>query len=201
MKLTHSIKIISSCVILFGAAAVAFSQTQTKLIAWHEKPMGSNNERWAEGTQLFRILDRVEIESVAVGKAITIGQTFTADVDWLNNIVIRVRNISGQQLATIQVTLVLPEMGPGSPDIVYCYGCALDEKAKGIAPNESVDLKMLGDGYYDFVKSRTAEKGGISQISKAQIRVMFVTLPDKARWASGCIKTADVKNACPLITP
>ena len=158
--------------------------------------MGSNNERWTDGTQPFRILDRVEIESVTVGKPITIGQAFTADDDWLRDIVIRVRNISGQQVSAIQATLVLPQIGPGSPDIVYCYGCAPAEKAKGIPAGEAVDLKMPAGGFYDFVKMRAGEKGGISQINKAEIRDMLVTLPDGTRWVSGCIKTKDAQNAC-----
>lgn len=190
-------KFFSFCLILC-LWSFAFPQTQTKLIEWQPKPMGSNNERWTDGTQLFRVLDRVEIQDLSVGKPVTIGEPFAADDDWLQHLVIRVRNISKQQVAAIQVTLVLPQMGPGSPDVVYCYGCAPDEKEKGIAAGETVSLKMLGGGYYDFVKIRAAEVGGISQINKAQIRDMYVTLADKTRWVSGCIKTADAKNACPI---
>jgi hypothetical protein len=91
-------------------------------------------------------------------------------------------------------------MGLSSPDIIYCYGCAPAEKAKGISAGESVELKMLA-GYYDFVKSSVAEKGGISQISKAQIREMFVTLPDGTSWVSGCVKTAEAKDACLRAAP
>jgi hypothetical protein len=197
MRLVHWIKIICFCVIIFGAS-FAFPQTPGKLIEWRSRPMG----RWTDGTQVFQVLDRVEIENLTVGKPITIGQAFTADDDWLQNLVIRVRNISGQQIAAIQVTLILPQLGPGSPDVVYCYGCELAEKAKGIAAGEAVDLKMIGGEFYDFVKSRAAVKGGgISQISKAQIQVIFVTLPDNTRWVSGCVKTADVKNACPRSAP
>ena len=181
--------------------ADTFSQAQSRVIEWQAKPMGSNNERWGDGTQPFRILDRVEIESVKVGESITIGQPFSATDDWLQNLVIRVRNISGQHVAAIQVTLVLPQMGPGSPDVVYCYGCAAAEKAQGIATGEAVDLKMPGGGFYDFVKSRAAASGGISQINKAQIRDMYVTLADGARWVSGCVKTANSKSACPLTAP
>jgi hypothetical protein len=141
----------------------------------------------------------VEIVDLAVGKPITIGEAFSADDDWLQSVVIRVRNISGQQLAAIQVTLVLPQLGPGSPDVVYCYGCAAEQKAKGIAAGEVVELKMIGGGFYDFVKMRAAEKGGIAQINKARIWIMNVSLPDKTRWVSGCIKTVDAKNACPLL--
>jgi hypothetical protein len=190
--------LVSLCLIVC-AFPFAFAQTQTKMIEWQAKPVGSNDERWAEGTRVFRVLEGVEIESFSVGKAITIGEAFTGEDDWLQNLVIRVRNTSGQRVAAIQVTLVLPQMGPGSPDVVYCYGCAPAEKEKGIASGETVDLKMPGGGFYDFVKMRAGEKGGIAQINKAQIRVMFVTLPDKSQWVSGCIKTADAKNACPLM--
>ena len=189
------------CVVAVSWPGLAVSQTQSKVIEWQSKPMGSNNEQRTDGTQVFRILEDVEIESVKVGEPITIGQPFTATDDWLQKVVIRVRNISGRQVSTIQVTLILPQISPGSPDVVYCYGCAPDEKAKGIAAGDAVDLKMIGGGFYDFVKSRAAEKGGISQIHKAQIREMYVTLPDGTMWISGCIKTADAKNACPLSAP
>lgn len=173
-----------------------FTQTPTKVIEWQEKPVGSNNERWADGTQTYRLLDRVEIEEFRVGVPVRIGEPFSADDDWLQKLVIRVRNTSGQKIASIQITLGLPQMGNTSPDVVYCYGCAPDEKAKGIAPGESVELKMPGGGMYEFVKGRATEVGGISQINKAQIKIMYVTLPDKTLWVSGCIKTTDVKNAC-----
>ena len=196
--MAHSIKILL-CVTFF-ASVFALAQTQTKLIEWQERPLGSNNERWEEGTEVFRVLESVEIESFTVGeKAITIGKEFSADDDWLRDLVIRVRNVSGQKVVAIQVTLVLPQIGPGSPDVVYCYGCAPEEMAKGIAAGESVELKMPGGGFYDFVKIRAVEKGGISQISKAQIRLMFVTLPDSKRWVSGCIKTTDAKTSCPQL--
>ena len=198
MKLLHWINIISLCGVVY-ASSFAFPQTQTKLIEWQEKPMGSNNERRSDGAQVVRVLDQVEIENITVGKPVVIGEAFAADDDWLKNLVIRVRNISGKQLSSIQVTLVLPQFGPGSPDVVYCYGCAPDEKAKGIANGEAVDLKMPDGGFYDFVKGRAVEKGGISQINKAQIWLMYVTLPDNTRLISGCIKTTDAKSACPLL--
>jgi hypothetical protein len=173
-------------------------QSRPKLVEWTPRPIGSNNERAAAGTQIFRQLDSIEIEDVsAEDKSITIGQGFDAADDWLRSITVRVKNVSDQQLSAIQVTLVLPEMDHSSPDIVYCYGCAPAEKAKGVSPGEVVELKILGADFYDWVKTRAADKGGISHISKAQIRDMRVTLPDGTHWVSGCVKTADAKNACP----
>ena len=122
---------MATMVLIILAASFSLAQTPTKLLEWQLKPTGSHNERWADGTQLFRVLDRVEIESVTVGNSITIGQPFAADDDWLKNLVLRVRNLSGQQVTAIQVTLILPQMDHSSPDVVYCYGCAPAEKAKG----------------------------------------------------------------------
>ena len=199
MKLLNWIIVISLCGAVSASSFAQTPQTQTKMIEWQEKPRGSNNERWTDGTQMVRVLDQVEIESITVKKPVVIGEAFAADDDWLRDLVIRVKNTSGKQLTSVQVTLVLPQFGPGSPDVVYCYGCAPEEKAKGIANGEAVDLKMPGGGFYDFVKMRATEKGGIAQINKAQIWIMWVTSLDKTAWVSGCIKTTDAKNACPLL--
>jgi hypothetical protein len=195
MKSAYSTVVLLSLVLC--AASFSPSQTHNKLLEWTLKPMGSNNERWAAPTQLFPLLDRVEIEDVAVeGNSITIGQPFEADDDWLKSLSIHVRNVADQQFVAIQVTLILPEMDHASPDVVYCYGCEASEKAKGVSPGEVVEVKMLGGGFYDWVKSRAVEKG-ISKITKAQIREMYVTLPDGSVWVSGCVKTKDAKSACP----
>jgi hypothetical protein len=63
-------------------------------------------------------------------------------------------------------------------------------------PGEVVELKMLGGGFYDWVRSRIAEKGSISRINKAEIRNMYVTLPAGPTWFSGCVKTANPRSAC-----
>jgi hypothetical protein len=67
--------------VILCASPFAFSQPHSKLIEWQLKPMGSSSERWTAGTLLFKLLDRVEIEGVAVGNSITIGQSFKADDD------------------------------------------------------------------------------------------------------------------------
>ena len=189
----HTIKILSLGLLV---CALSFLQTPTKLIEWQAKPLKGTR---TDGAQVYPVLDRVEIERFTVGKPVTIGEAFSAGDDWLQDLVIRVRNASGRRIEAIQVTLVLPQMNPGSPDVIYCYGCAPAEKEKGIESGDAVDLKMIGGGaYYDFVKMRAAEKGGIAQISKAEIRDMYVTLPDKTVWVSRCIRTKDAKNACPL---
>jgi hypothetical protein len=98
-------------------------------------------------------------------------------------------------------TLVLPEMSFHSPDVVFCYGCEAAEKEKGVMPGEVVELKILGGDFYDWIKSRIAENGSESRISKAEIRNMYVTLPTGPILFSGCVKTANPRNACPRSAP
>ena len=192
-----SITILVLLVFLSTAAAV-FPQTQTRVIQWARSPIGSNGEAAQKDLQLFPQIDGVEIEGIFVGdKSRFIGQRFVADDDWLKAIIFRVRNLTDQRLVRLQITLVLPEMGAESPDIPFCFGCEEVEKAKGIKPGESVELKMVSGGFYEWLKSRMAEKGGLSRFTKAQIHHTFVTLPTGPMWFSGCVKTSDPKNACP----
>jgi hypothetical protein len=181
--------------IVFAVAPV-FSQTQNKVIEWSTSPIGSNHET-ARNLLLSRQIDGVEIEDMAVdGKSIIVGEPFAAGDDWLKTFTVRLKNISGQRLVSAQITLVLPEMGVESPDIVFCYGCVAIEKEQGFMPGEVVELKMPGGGFYDWVRSRIAEKGSVSRINKAEIRQMYVRLPSGPTWSSGCIKTANPRNAC-----
>jgi hypothetical protein len=192
-----SIAILVLLVFLSTAAAV-FSQTQTKVIEWAKSPIGSNGEAAQKDLQLFQQIDGVEIEEILVGgKSRFIGERFVADDDWLKAIIFRVKNLTDQRLVRLQITLVLPEMGAESPDIPFCFGCEEVEKAKGIKPGESVELKIVSGGFYAWLKSRMAEKGGVSRFTQGQIHHMFVTLPTGPTWFSGCVKTSDPKNACP----
>lgn len=191
----------SLAIILF-TAMLGFPQSQTKMVEWSKSPMSSKTSTAGDLRPLDQI-DGLEIEDVAVeGKSITIGQGFAANDDWIQTITFRVKNVSGRQFKAVQITLILPEMSTGGPNIVFCYGCGEPEREKGIAPGEEVELKILsGDSYYRWVKSKIIAQGDLSRISKAQIHDVIVTLPDETNWLSGCVKTADAKNACPRAAP
>ncbi len=189
--------VLSLLTSLVVTATPALSQTQNKVIEWSKSPIGSNNERVAANLKLFRQIEGLEIEDFTVdGNSITVNEPFAAAEDWLESITIRVRNISDQPLVSVQITLVLPEMG-GSPDIVFCYGCSAVEKKKGFMPGETVELRMLGGGFYEWIRSRITEKGSISRITKAEISHVYATPPAGPTWYSGCVKTTNPRNACP----
>ena len=141
--------------------------------------------------------DAFQIEEILVeGKPITIGQPFTASDDWLNDIAIRIKNVSQQTFGTIQITLVLPEIQSG-PNIPVCYGCAADQRGKAFGPGDEVELKTLrSEKFYSWVKTSIAEKTPLSKITTAQILLTLAKLPDGSSLLSECVKTANPLNAC-----
>jgi hypothetical protein len=171
-----------------------FSQTQVRMIAWQKDNAYTNMPRSGTDPNIKARIDEIELESVVVeGRSINIGEAFPASDDWLKNIGFRVKNISGKHIKQIQITLVLPEIPSGSPEIPFLAHTAQEKR---LAPGEEVELTMP-QGLYAWVKDRIAEKGTLSMISKADILAVFVTLPDGTVWTSGCLKTADSKNPCP----
>ena len=192
--------VLASVVIAIAASP---PQTQNKTIEWSKSPVGSNRETVAPSLQLFRQIDDVQIEQIlADGKPVNIGEPFVGrDDNWLKTITIRVKNLSYQHLKTVQLTLILPKLYPGSPQVIYCYGCAEVEREKGIAPGETVELKMPGGDFYNFVVARVAEKTSLSEINKAEISHMYVTPPSGPTSYSGCVKTANPNTPCPYVKP
>lgn len=185
------------CSFVFANPPVVF-QIPDKVVEWSKTRAGSYPETTAPGIQSFRQIDGIEIEEIAVnGKAVTVGKPFAADDDWLKNLTVRVKNTSSQPLTAVQLTLVLPELRI-PPQIAYCYPSSDAEKGKSIMPGGEVTLKMPEGGFYDWVRDQIAKDRPLSQVAKAEIYTTSVTLPDGMQWVSGCVKTVDPRNACPI---
>ena len=198
LSMTHLARCTFFAVLLMVTALPVASQS--KFIVWPKEPGRRIRPAGIPGGQANALaqFDAFEIEEILVeGKPIIIGQPFAASEDWLNDITIRIKNISQQTFATIQMTLVLPEIGRG-PDIPVCYGCAADQRTKGFRPGDEVELKTLRDAkFYNWVKTSIAEKAPLSTITTAQIRETLAILSDgSSRW-SECVRTANPLNACP----
>jgi hypothetical protein len=147
--------------LLMGASLPVASQS--KFIVWPKEPGRFIRPAGTPGGQAnaLKQFDTLQIEEILVeGKPITIGQPFTASGDWLNDITIRIKNISQQTFGTIQVTLVLPEIERG-PYIPVCYGCAADQRGKGFGPGDEVELKTLrSEKFYSWVRKPRLPRRG-----------------------------------------
>lgn len=173
-----------------------FSQTSQKAIVW-VNPLGPHAR--STEMELKGQINDVEIEDIYVnGKPVTIGQFFPAENDWIKTISARVKNLSDQPIAAVQITFAFPEADPGSPEMIICYGCATPQREKGVMPGETVDLKGRDD-MYEWVRRGLSQKGSLSRISKAEIRNIFVTTASGRTWFSTCIKTLDPKSSCPIL--
>ena len=175
---------------------------QNKLIVWPKEPGRRIKPAGVPGGQSNALaqFDDFQIEDIRVeGKSIFIGQPFSASVDWLNGITVRIKNISPQKFQMIQITLILPQI-MGGPQIPVCFGCALADREKGIAPGEEVELQTVrSDKFYDWVKTSISAKTSLSNINTAQIEVTLALLWDGTQLMSECVKTANPKNACPRV--
>jgi hypothetical protein len=183
-----------ACLLLLLSAAVAVSQSGTKVIQWEEHPLGTKGTSGVPPLQVLDQIDGVEILEVRVeGVPITIGQPFNAGAEWLGKISFRVKNVSSEPMALIQIGLRLTDMKK-PPLVAYVAGCRLGQPC--IKPGEEAELKIPAR-VYDLAKRGVAEETDMSKISSATIYKSMVTLTSGTVWMSGCVKTADEKTPCP----
>jgi hypothetical protein len=198
MHTSYFIRLIISAMIVSLLSIPAAAQN--KLIVWRKDPGRGIKPAGTPGGQSNALaqFDSFEIEDITVeGKSIIISQPFSASDDWLNAITVRIKNVSQQKFQMIQMTLGLPQI-MGGPIIPVCFGCALDDRRKGIAPGEEVELQTVhSDKFYNWVKTSISEKTSLSNITTGQIQETFAMLWDGTELVSECVKTVNPKNACP----
>jgi hypothetical protein len=192
---------ISLTVGVFAVPSI-FSQTRNKTIEWPKVSVFNAGTKTGPHTHVTDRIDEIEIEAIMVeGHSVTIGEPFSAGDDWLKSMAFRVRNISGKQVKSVQITLVLPEMTFESPDIPFIDESAGVGNPKFISPGAEVELTVPSAGLYPCLVSRITERGSLARISRAEIHIIYVTSAEGTVWSSRCLKTVDPRNACPRAAP
>ena len=182
-------------VVLLATTTSAFSQTKNRTLQWPEIPLSNRNMIGAPGTEVLAQVEVLEVKDISVaGKSITIGQPFAADDNWVTNLTLRLKNVSNQIFSIIQIDLILPEIMPGGPLVSLCYGCGGVGMGQSISPGDEFEMKVV---FQNWVTDQIKSKSDPSSITKAQIQHISVKQPDGKKLFSGCIRTADQKNACP----
>jgi hypothetical protein len=170
------------------------SQSTKRMVHWPENPINYANAKSADSEMLEQI-DMVEITDVtAGGKSVTLGQPFEADDEWLKTLSVRIKNVSQVSISKVQMNFFLPQLMPGGPLVALCYGCGDVGKGDPIDPGEEAEMKLF---YYSWLLDQINSKSSLSKITKAEVWHMRITTLDGRQFVSGCIKTADRKNACP----
>lgn len=186
------------------AALSVHAQEKKRVITWPPY-MVAMIQGSGPGTQFSSVAEALEIVNIeAAGHPIKVGQPFSADDDWLGTLTVRLKNISGQAIAVVQISFSLPETeasdqgalrttlryGPGSsskqPDVPH----------KLIAPDEVFELKLTS-AEYEQDKNTILQRGLSTGVLKLWIGSTMVRFEDGKYWSRSCLKTSDRANACP----
>jgi hypothetical protein len=180
-----------------------YPQDQRKVIDWPAKSVFNSHTNTTPDNHIVDRIDAVEIESISVeGRRINFGEPFTASDEWLNNISFQLKNISTKSLRQVQITLILPELGPTHRiQIQYiCRDCARKPNPVAFDPGDVREL-TLPEPIYNWARNIINEETTLSKISKAELLISYVTFADGTTISSDCLKTADPKAKCPYGPP
>ena len=197
MKVALSIRI---AVFVLLATTSVFSQSKERTLRWAEIPISNRNTVSAvAGSQVMAQIESLEIKDISVaGKSITIGQPFAADDNWITSLTMRVKNISDQNFKSIQINMFLPEIMPGGPLVSFFYKSGDAGSGRSTMPGDEFEMKVA---FPQWVTDQIKSKSNPSLITKAEIHDINVIQSDGKKLLSGCMRTADPKNACPTPAP
>ena len=177
------------------ATTSVFSQSKNRTLQWADIPISNRNTVSANGAQVLAQIESLEIKEISIaGKSITLGQPFAADDNWVTSLTMRVKNISDQNFKSIQINMFLPEIMPGGPLVSFFYKSG----DAGTMPGDEFEIKVV---FPQWVTDQIKSKTNPSLITKAEIHDISVIHSDGKRLLSGCMRTADPKNACPTPAP
>ena len=150
---------VTASLLILIVFAFAPAQEQRKMVEWANHRninTGEIAEPWSKQ------IDALELEEILIGgRVVTIGDPVRAGIDWINELIFRVKNISAEDITFVQITVTLPEI-TRSPQIPFLAPCGNRENQTCLRPGEQVDLKIPKGKLYDWVKEQVAkEKRGI----------------------------------------
>jgi len=172
----------------------ALGQEVAKTLEWedHRNPNnGSLSPTWAKR------IEAVELEDILIdGKSILVGEPFLGDI---RRLIFRVKNVSDKAIGFVQITLTLPEVKDGGPQIPFVLPRADGDKAEPILPGAEAELKLAGgqkvaDWVRDFVVKRGKD---LETIRRVSIYAVGSDSEDPKHMLTGSMKTRDPRNECP----
>jgi hypothetical protein len=186
-------------ILLVYGVTSALAQAPDKVVLWPDYPMGRIT-RVAPGTRLSQIEEALEIMDIVVdGKSITIGESFASSDNWIRNLSVRVKNISGQPIQSIEMAIVLPEVSlSDGRNIGFSLrgGSTPAGKQKAIMPGEEIKLEWIGIEYQKF-QERWAQLKGMDHVTKAMVGMTAVMFTDGTVWGNDCLRATNPRSSCP----
>jgi hypothetical protein len=190
---------IFKVMILLWCVTTALAQAPDGVVLWPENPMGRLRQNQVANMRLAEVDAPIEITNVAVnGKTIIIGEAFATTDNWIRNLTVRVKNISGQPIKSIDMSMSLPDvslnngMGRG---FTLRGGSTPAGKQKAIMPGEEAELKWLEVEYKLFQETNVRLNISANH-RKVQLGMTSVVFTDGRLWGSDCLRATDTHNSC-----
>ena len=173
-KIKNTTRLVLFLAMLTSFAQYLHAQERDRLITTFRRGMVENLSK-PDGSLIYTHLSVVEVIGFSLaGVPITPGQPFRADDDWLTNLRVKVRNVSGAAISHIDMSFALPEAKFAQDGRSYTMGFSLRYKAGARVNNESPEMKVIQPGdEVELVcliplkeqKEQIADKTGVSSIT------------------------------------
>ena len=145
----------------------------------------------SDGKMIASASNALEIVEISVeGKAVTLGQPFSAGDDWLKTLAIKVRNVSDTKICSIRIFFVLPEtkIDGKASGFTLEYGkelsTGIDYGVQApIKPGQEIVLQR-NDRNYARDKEGIEKRSGITSLSSVIMQTGQAKFPDGTLWSS-----------------
>jgi hypothetical protein len=186
-------------IILLLCVTPALAQAPDGVVLWPENTMGRLRQNQVANMRLAEVDTPIEITNVAVnGKTIIIGESFATSDNWIRNLTVRVKNISGQPIKSIDMSISFPDVRTSNGTgigFTLRGGSTPAGKQKAIMPGEEVELKWI-EAEYQMFKEMSVRLNVSADYRKAQIGMTSVIFTDGTLWGSDCLKATEPRNSC-----
>lgn len=134
------------------------------------------------------------IEPKAKGKAITLGEDFEGESDWLRHLTFKVKNKSNKPITFFHLDLDLPETQATGPVMMHQlffgqrsdFTATLSNRPLRLEPNGEIEVPL--DSEFNSIKKLVEHRQGpVENISKLVIRIGEVMFEDGTLYSGGGI--------------
>lgn len=164
----------------------------------------------AQTQEAIRTLEKVQLknEPVAIteirvgnNSAISLGQSFIADKDWVSDLTFKVKNVSAKPIARVELELQFPEVkfnNKAAFVLSVQYGEVPDLPEPGrekppVAPNETIQMQLDSDTYGGLKGMLSANERPLG-VTKVRVRLSTIIFVDGTAWHNGYFHTRDPNN-------
>lgn len=181
-----------ACLLALVAAAClpcgAAAQSRERLLEWDWKgpsrplPLIRESGEEAPGAEThFVALELVGVS--AAGGAVEVGQPFEAGDEWVTDLKVRFRNVSGKPISGAVLFLSYPEARHEGGVMTFnlAYGTAAAARQPAVAPGEEFEMTRTPEEH-ERQRRRLAKLGGVTSVGRVGFGFVIVNFEDGGEW-------------------